>query len=233
MNPIPRLAALRHELRVLGPLLFAVPLLAALGFGGLVGALDARNTSHDFLAQLLTAILEACLPLTAGILIATVAARDPALEVQLSLPTPYRRTALRRFALLLGWTILVEAATALALQLTLPWAQPKLGVWYVLLWLAPTLWFAAAGGLLALLMRSRATAGALLGSIWVAQLVFHGYFALNSWTRPWFLFVTLFAPGASYWLANRVELIVTAAVVSLGVWGFLFNTEWRFRGEEV
>jgi hypothetical protein len=233
MNITPRLTALRYEVRVLGPALFAVPVLAALSLSGLVGVLAVRNVSHDFLPQLVTGILEALLPLTAGVVLATVAAHDPAIELQLTLPTLYRFTAGQRFALLLGWTLLVEAVVATALHLILPWAQVKHGAGYILLWLAPTLWLAAAGALLALLMRSRATAGALLGSIWVAQLVFHGYFALSGWTQPWFLFATLFAPGAAFWPTNRVELILIALALSLGVWAFLLNSEWRFRGEDV
>jgi hypothetical protein len=233
MKIAPRLAEIRHELRILGPALFAVPLLAAVAFVALAGVLDARSVNRDFLGPLVTAILEAILPLTAGILLAAVAPQDAAIELQLSLPAPYRYTALRRFAVLLCWTLLIESAASLALRAGLPWAQARRGADSILTWLAPSLWLAAAGALLALLMRSRATAGALLGTIWIAQLVFHGYFALTGWTRPWFLFATLYAPAASFWSANRVELILTAAVLSLGVWVFLRNTEWRFRGEDV
>ena len=232
MSFTPRLAVLRNELRILGPLLFAVPLVVALGFTALLATLNVRGTNREFLAQMLVATLEACLPLAAGLTLAAVAAHDAALEVQLSLPRPYRFTVLRRCLLLLGWTLVIEAGAALALQAALPWAALRPGAASVLVWLAPTLWFAAAGPLLALLLRSLATAGALLGSIWIAQLVFHGYFALYRWTRPWFLFATLFAPNASFWLANRIELLLTAGVVLLGVWGYLHNAEWRFRGEE-
>jgi hypothetical protein len=233
MNTPSLYAVLRHDLRALGMLLFAAPLVAALGFVSLAAILDARNVNHDFLVQLVAAILEACLPLAAGVLLATVAPRDAAIELQLSLPTPYRFTAARRFALLLGWTLLVEALAALAFHLSLPWTQSKHGAEYVLLWLAPTLWLGAGGALLALVLRSRATAGALLGTLWIAQLTFHGYFAHYSWTRPWFLFVTVFTPAASYWVINRVELILTAVALSLGVWVFLLNSEWRFRAEDV
>ena len=226
-------AVLRHELRVLGLPLFAVPLVAALGFVSLVVILGVRNVNPDFLVQFVPAIQEACLPLAAGVLLATAAPRDAAIELQLSLPTPYRFTAARRFALLLGWTLLVEALAALAFHLSLPWTQSKHGAEYVLLWLAPTLWLGAAGALLALVLRSRATAGALLGTIWIAQLTFHGYFAHYAWTRPWFLFATVFTPTASFWLVNRVELMVTAVALSLGVWAFLLNSEWRFRAEDV
>ncbi len=229
-----RLARLRYELLVLGVWLFAVPLVVAGGLGGLAGILDARNVNRGFLAQLLTATMEACLPLALGVLVATVTARDAALELQLSAPTPYQRTSLGRISLLLAWTALIEAATMLIIQLTLPWAVPTSGgaADVLLLWLAPMLWLAAGGALFALVLRSSATAGAVLGAIWIAQLALHSYFATNGWTQPWFLFATLFTPQASFWEANRVELILTAIVAFAAVWWYLRNAEWRFRAEE-
>jgi hypothetical protein len=86
---------------------------------------------------------------------------------------------------------------------------------------------------LALLLRSRATAVALLGVIWIVQLAFHGYFISYDWTRPWFLFATLSAPSAPYWRLNRLELIVTAVVCLIASSIYLRNNEWRFRGEDV
>lgn len=227
-----RLVTARLEARVLGPWLFALPLLAAGGLGGLLVVLHLRHTQAGFLALLHVAILEACLPLAAGIACATVAAHDSAIELQLSLPTPYRRTALVRFGLLLGWALLVEAVTALVLQALAPQAAVATAGALVLVWLAPTLWLGSAGALLALLLRSRSTAVALLGAIWLAQQVFHGYFALFGWTRPWFLFATLYAAGAPFWWTNRLELLLLALLFALGVWGILRNSEWRFRGED-
>jgi hypothetical protein len=225
-------AALGYELRVLGLWLFAIPLLVGGGLGGLAVLLDARGVSRDFLAHLFTATLEACLPLALGILLATVAAQDAAIELQLSVATPYRRTALRRFALLLVWTALIEAATMLCVSLVLPWAAPKQGMDAVLLWLAPLLWLASAGALLALLLQSRITAGAVLGGIWIAQLALHSFFASSAWLQPWFLVATLAVPSADFWRTNRVELLLTAVVLFVVVWYYLRHAEWRFRGEE-
>ncbi|MGZ3667861.1 MAG: hypothetical protein ACXVDA_25630 [Ktedonobacterales bacterium] len=227
-----RFAALRYEIRIIGPLLFAVLLLVAVGLTGFAILLDIRHVSRDFIAQLVTATLEACLPLTAGILLATAAPHDDAIEVQVTLARPYRITALSRFTLLLGWTVLVEALALIALHSALPWvfAGPRMA--QPLTWLAPTLWLATSGVLLALLMRNRSSSIAVLGCIWVCQLIFHGYFASYGWAQPWFLFATLFTPSASFWLANRVELIATAAGLAVLAWAYLHNTEWRFLGEE-
>ncbi len=227
-----RVEALRYEIRIIGPLLFVVPLLVAVGLTGFATLLDLRHVSRDFIAQLVIATLEACLPLTAGILLSTAAPHDDAIEVQLTLARPYRLTALSRFALLLCWTLLVEALAVMALRTTLPWAFAAPHMSQPLTWLAPTLWLATSGTLLALLMRNRSSSVAILGCIWVCQLIFHGYFASYGWMQPWFLFATVFTPQASFWLANRIELIVTAMGLALLAWTYLHNAERRFLGEE-
>jgi hypothetical protein len=102
-----------------------------------------------------------------------------------------------------------------------------------LLWLSPLFWFVGVGAVCALLMRSRGASGALLGGIWIAQLVFPNFFSTHAWTRPWFLFATLYATSrADFWLANRLELLGTAIFLLVVVWLYLCNSEWRLRGEE-
>lgn len=228
------LTVLRYELKILNPLLLLMPLFAALGLSGLGLWLAIRSTvSHDFIGPLLLSCLEACVPLTVGVIAASTAAHDSAIELQLTLPLPYRYTAFRRFLLVVVWTALVEFVAWLVLYAVLPWALPNPLVKGPLIWLPPLVWLAAVGALLALLLRNRAASGTVLGILWVVQLAFHGYFIANPWSQSWFLFATLYAPNASFWLSNRIELLVTALLVSLAVWCFLRNTEWRFRAEDV
>jgi hypothetical protein len=223
---------LRHELRVLGPWLFALPLLAACGLYALAAVLHARHVNPDFVALVPVAVLEACLPLAAAILSATIAVRDDALEVQLTLPRIYARTALLRGALLFGWVAALEIVSTVALGIIFPAVVSGSLARALLVWLAPALWLAGIGWLLALVLRSRAVAIALVGTIWIAQLVFHGYFASQAWARPWFLFATVYVPGAAFWWANRAELVATGVVLCLVAWLIVANPERRFRAEE-
>lgn len=223
---------LRYEIRIVGPLLFLLPPGLALAFAGLAVLLFVGSVVHSFIALVLVAALEACLPLAVGIVLATVAAQDAALELLLSVPAGYCWIVFARLALLLGWTLLVELLASLALYAALPWVPSEPLAAGQLTWLAPSLWLAGAGVLLALVLRSRAASGAVLGCIWIIQLTFHGYFAQNNWTRPWFLFATLYTPTASFWLTNRLELIASALVLLLAAWWFLRNPERRFFGEE-
>lgn len=233
MKNVLSLDHLLYEIRILGPVLFLIPLALALAFAGMTVLLFIGNVVHSFVASLLIAALEACLPLTAGIILSTVAVQDASLELLLTMPAAYSWIVFLRFALILGWTLLVELLAALTLYAILPWVPIKPLAAGQLTWLAPSLWLAGAGILLSLLLHSRASSGAILGCIWTFQLVFHGYFALHSWTQPWFLFATLYTPGAPFWLANRLELIATALVLLVAAWWFLRNPERRFFGEDV
>ncbi|MBA2392231.1 MAG: hypothetical protein H0V70_05740 [Ktedonobacteraceae bacterium] len=227
-----QLDIVRYEIRVTGILLFAIPLLFAAGLAVLAEFLQIGHVSQPFINDVLLAGLEACLPLTSGIIAATVATQDPAIELQLTLPLPYRSTTFLRLALLLIWTALIALLSTLALHLALPSVLPTSLAEEQLIWSAPLLWFTAVGTILALLMRNRSTSSAILGCLWVMQLVFHGYFLATVWTRPWFLFTTLYAPDISFWLANRIELILTSVIVFIATWFYLRNSEWRFFGEE-
>lgn len=232
MKTFLRLDAWRHEARILGPVLFAIPLGMALFFAVLTVMMFVGNVNHSFIASLLIAGIEACLPLTAGILLSTVAVQDASLELLLTMPVAYRAVAFARFLLILGWTLLVELVATLAMYAFLPGVSPEPLAAGQLTWLAPSLWLAGVGVLLALLLRSRASSGAILGCVWIFQLIFHGYFALKGWTQPWFLFATLYTPAAPFWLANRLELIATALVLLAAAWWFLRSPERRFFGED-
>ena len=227
-----QLAALRYEIRVLGIWLFGISLFASVGFALLAKFLQIGHVDPSFINNVLLAGLEACLPLATGIIATTVATQDLAIELQLTLSMPYRITTFCRLALIMVWTALIALLSTLALHIALPSMLPLSLVQEQLVWSAPLLWFAAIGTILGLLMRSRSSSSAVLGCLWVMQLAFHGYFLATSWMRPWFLFTTIYALGTSFWLTNRIELIVTALVVLIATWWYLRNSEWRFFGED-
>jgi len=142
-------AWLRYEARALGVMALVVPVLVALLCGGLAGLMALAHARAGPIATLLSGSLEIVFPLAAGIVAASVVGHEAALEVQLTLPTPYRATVLRRLVLLLGWTACVA--------LTMVGALAALGLWRVrqpfavgqFVWLAPLLlatsWWGATG----------------------------------------------------------------------------------------
>ncbi|MET9431094.1 MULTISPECIES: hypothetical protein [unclassified Streptomyces] len=94
-----------HEVRRCGRQAYALPLLAALL------AYAAMATGPGGGALLGRALLTTALPAATALACAAIVAREPLLELHLSLPTPYARTVARRLA----WpaTVTVFAAVAL------------------------------------------------------------------------------------------------------------------------
>lgn len=226
------LDVLRHEVRALGLIALLTPLFVIALYDGLGALFSLGRAQQSVIGALFAASLETGLSLAAGVVIAWVTAHDAAIELQLTMPTPYRLTALRRYVVVGGWTALIAIVTTLLLHQFAPWSLSKpLGVGQ-LLWLSPTFWFAGVGALLALLLRSSAATGVVLGGFWIGELVLHGYFLITGWAQPWFLFATLYAPNASFWLINRLTLIVSALACFVAVWFFLRNSERRLKGED-
>jgi hypothetical protein len=225
---------LRYEIRLLGRLSLLVPALILL-----VGVLMVvvLHLSHTKTTSLFNACLEMFLPLSAGIFVATLCGHDPAMELQLTLPTLYRRTILYRLtiigvltagAAIIASTLLTGIGLEKVLPIGLSW--PIVFQWGArqLLWLAPLLWFLAIGLFLALLFRSRTVSIALLGGIWVAENIMYGMLMSTSWLRPVFLFATTLTPVSTlstFWFANRIELIGTALLFLCIAWLQLHQTE--------
>ena len=232
MTPLHPLAVWPHELRVLGVRLLALPLLALAGCGAILGLMAWQHAPAGLLTTMVTVGMEAILPLAVGLMVASVLALEPAIELQLALPTPYRLTAFRRMAMIVAWTALIEALVTLTLRMAVPWALVRPTGVSLLTWLAPVLWLAAVGALLALLLRSRSASGAVLGGLWTAQHLFHTTFATIGWLQIWFLFATIYDAGDAFWLANRIALLLTAGLLGGAVWLYLRHADGRFTGEE-
>ena len=95
---------------LLGP-----PIAVALG----IAAAPANPLPGDTTtARMLLGALDMAIPLAAGVACASLAGRGPAVELQLTAPTPYRVTVLRRTAVTLGWTTVVAARTPAVLIAT-------------------------------------------------------------------------------------------------------------------
>ncbi|HUY79559.1 MAG TPA: hypothetical protein VMV29_22505 [Ktedonobacterales bacterium] len=220
---------LRYELRILGIINIGLPIIVAaiyLGFSYLAGSFALRNGGTDAYMRFqagrgLLALLENGLPLAGGLIAAVVISQNPALELHLSLPACYQRVGALRLALIVGWAALFTGAVAALVAVTgfwLPQLKQLSVVESALMWLAPLLWFIAAGAALALLLRSRAVSGAVLGLIWIAMFIFKDQLIKDPILQNVYLFLTEEVGTPSYWLANR--LIVLAIALALFVLAF-------------
>ncbi|MGW2562001.1 hypothetical protein ACWCXB_22660 [Streptomyces sp. NPDC001514] len=95
-----------HEVRRCGRQAVVLPVLAAVVACAATAA--ARPGDDELLGR---SLLSCTLPAATALACAAVVAREPMVELHLSLPTPYRRTVARR----LGWPAAVTAVVALAL----------------------------------------------------------------------------------------------------------------------
>ncbi len=128
--------------------------------------MDSALRLHDpapDTALILQNLLELALPLAAGVGAASLVGRDPAVELQLTLPTAYRATILRRLAASTGWVAVVALTVVLGAVATGWWDRwpgahtPLAGQ---LTWLAPTAFLAGLGLLVGALAGSAALAAA-------------------------------------------------------------------------
>jgi hypothetical protein len=225
----------RHELRRAGWAALLAPPFAAGAL--LVVAVDGavrldsppRNT-----AQLLHAMLEIALPLAAGVGAASLVGADPAVELQLTVPTSYRATILRRLVVTAGWVAVLAVAAAAAMVATGWWdrspaAHPPLSG--QLTWLAPTLCLAGLGLLVGALTGSPATATSAVAALWIFDLAAGSLLQQHRWSRLLYLFATTRSPVGKDWAANRLTLIAAGAAMT-GVGWLLLRRPSRLLTKE-
>lgn len=224
----------RYELRALGASVLALPPLVVAIFLG-VSLLAAYNDTHvsqsaalvhhDLAAGVLY-LLEFGIPPVAGLAAAQLIAHDPAKELHLAVVRPYRHTMLLRLALFGLWTLLVTAAVCMAASRTGYWLVTREAPQDQLTWLAPLVWCIGLGAALALALRSTVASSAILGMLWLGELLLRDYFLGNAVLQKMFLFLTIVEPRAAYWLANRLTLVGMGLVLLAGTALLLRNNEW-------
>jgi len=106
----------RHEIRRAGAAALAGPPIAVAA--GVAAALAHPMPGQASTARILLAALEMAVPLAAGVACASLVGRDPASEIHLTTPTPYRVTLFRRMVVTLAWTAVVAVLAAVALIAT-------------------------------------------------------------------------------------------------------------------
>jgi hypothetical protein len=199
----------------------------------LVFAGAASGTSEADTALALFALMEMAIPLAAGIGAASLIGHDPGVEWQLTLPTPYRATLLRRFGVTMGWTALVAGGLAAALVTTGWWDRAPGNHGALagqLIWLAPTLWLGAAGLLAGALLRNPAAASGLIAGVWILEQVLADAVQAHYWSRLLYLFASTRGAAAEDWAANRLTLVASAICLAGIAWPLLGRPERLLRG---
>ncbi|GLV53963.1 hypothetical protein KDH_08140 [Dictyobacter sp. S3.2.2.5] len=228
---------LSYELRVMGKRVIWLPIALAAGFIAFAFLLRFLGVH---LERFISSGFELFLPIVTGIVVATSATQDPALEIQLTMPRKYHNTSILRLALIVAWSIafgLLISIIPTLLHLTFLPDQLKrtnsFGQFFGLQfsWIATTFWFVAVALVSSLLTRSRSASSAILGAVWIVQILFMTHLVeTTSWLQPLFLFPTIVAPQISYWMTNRLEVLSTGIVLLPVGWWLLHNTEGLLKG---
>jgi hypothetical protein len=221
----------RYEARRAGwAALLGPPLVVAICVAALLADPPSSDTTT---ARILLGILEMGVPLAVGVGCASIVGRDPAAEIQLTMPTPYRFTLLRRLALTLAWGSAVAAVCSAVLVATGWWERWPANHGTVagqLTWLAPALALGALGFVAGAAFRGPAAAGAVVTSLWALQQVFADLAQDHHAARLLYLFATTRGAVPDDWTANRLALLgVAVALVALAL--VLLGRSERLIGE--
>ena len=224
-----RLSIWRYELARLGwPALAGAPLaLAALGLlTTLAQILGNPRQVNNILSECLDV-----LPVVAGVAAASAVRADSAFELQLSLPTSFRVTALRRLVLAVGWTMLLSLLVGLGLALSNRLIWPAAPAADQLIWLAPLLWMAAVGAAITLGLRAFAVGCGIVAVLWVLERLSSDLFMSAPWLQMLWLFLRYSYVSPAAWYANRVAVLLFAVLLFALTYWLLGRTE-RLLGSE-
>lgn len=205
-------AVWQHELRRIGWIgLFGPPAAVALGAAFSAGAALLHMGAQ--VSGIQRGMLD-FLWLSAGLSAAALAGADPALELQLSLPTRFRVTVGRRLAIALAWLAVVAAA--LAGYLVLSGRDLGIGGWNEqLTWLAPCAVMAGLGALGRVVFRSSAASFGLIGVVWIFFEIVPPSMAQLAAVKPLLLRYPIVLASPDGWYLNRALLIGVAIVAAI------------------
>lgn len=220
-----------YEARRAGWPAVAAPALSAALLALVAILAGASGFSPAEVNRQLAGALELLLPLAGGVAATFAVLQDSGMELQLSLARPYRLALLARLLVALAATSAVASGCTAFLWFSGRLLAPDGLAAAQLVWLAPTLWLAAAGALVGAALRSPAAGAGLLAIGWLLEEVKHDSFLETAGLRPFFLFATTFAPGASFWLANRLALIGASLLLVATWWLLLGRPERLLKGE--
>lgn len=153
------------------------------------------------------AFLGYVLPLLPGGLSAYAFLADPALELQFATRRSAARMLFERLSVIFGVVVAVGVLFQLGLHALGVSLAPLGGLWQrQLAWLVPCLTTLALGAAAALLGRNTNAGSAVVGGLWIFQLLARGWFASNPVLRNVLLFYAVMDPFGTPRRLNQVVL---------------------------
>jgi hypothetical protein len=215
-----------HEARRVGPLTLLAPtlLVVAVTAGA---AFAAHSMTAESVARPLRSVVEMGIPLATAVSIAAVLARDPAVELQLSLPGRYRATVVRRCLIIGGAGAVTAACVGLAARVGDSRAHGI--VLGQLTWVAPLFVLSSLALVAAVALRSPIGATAVVAVPWLLELLLPEAVRAHAWSSALFLFASSF--GGPGWLVNRFTLLAVGTPLAAAALLLLSRTERLLDGD--
>ncbi|WP_231335735.1 hypothetical protein [Actinomadura graeca] len=164
------LSLLRADARRVGLAGFAAPLATALLVIAAGAAARAAGQAGAGTVGLSTVRIAAMIfPIAIGFGAATVVTRERVMELQLSLPSPYWHTVLRRVGILLAASVVLAWVLIGGLCLFGAWNHPAPLLLAPLIPVGPGVTLAGVGAVGGLVLRSGGAAAVLVLLVWLAQ----------------------------------------------------------------
>ncbi len=190
----------------------------------LVIATMIKNEPAGFPATV--AYLGAALPLIGGILAAYAVLEDPALELQFATPRPVWQMLAERIGMILVISTVCAFTYQGALLLIQVDLAPLGGFWArQLAWLAPTLATVSLGSAVAFANRHGTGGAAIIGMIWIMQIILRDWFLQSPWARYILLLMGSNYPDHPALRANQCVLMGSAVALLVGAWLLLRRQE--------
>jgi hypothetical protein len=214
---------LRHDLRRAGAAALLVP-PGVLAVGALLVGLTSRDGGNR--GTVAAFVLEALVPLGAGVAAGSVLAAEQAVELQVSVPARVATTVLRRVLLALAWTAAWAAVAATGVHAA-GWWRPDGGLATVqLAWLTPAAALAGLAVAASALTGSAGLPSTLVAGVWFGQEMRAGWFAAHPWAQSLYLFPhTRDVVAADRLATNRIVLFAIGAAGLAAGWLLLHAEE--------
>jgi hypothetical protein len=195
-------------LRIIGPAVLVPTVLPPLAGALLVALLHSSGRSSSIVDGVAGLVLEGVCPLGPAVAVLMLVGRDRGVELVLATPARYGRVLFARAGIVAGLGAVTSLLVAVALYCTGTWPAQESGAGIVLAWAAPLVWLGGLGLLAAVASASAGVGSALVGGLWLAEILGTDTFTGNPALRSQYLYTTHIHLAGGAWVANRVALIV-------------------------
>ena len=214
-------ARLGVEFRIIGSGALLPAVLLPMAGGLLVALLQAAGRPAGVVDSAAGLALEGVCPLGTAIAVVTLVGRDRGIELVLATPARYAQVLFVRIGIVAALGALTSLAVAIGFYSAGAWPEHQASAGIVLAWAAPLVWLAGLGLLAAVASTTAGVGSALVGGLWLAEILGTDTLTANPVLRTQYLFSSHIHLHGGAWVTNRVALLLVGAVALAAAWALL------------